>query len=627
MEQLAQYDLVLIDVENQQYAPQRLAQLRVLNPDITILAYISLSDIRPDAADLEDGTFRGKLGNRMNENPSWILRDRNGDKVQWWPTYNIFNLTDITGSDVDTKFNEVFPNLIASEIYSSGLWDGVFLDNVWEDISWIGETVDLDQDGQAESASEYDQAWNDGVQEVLRRIRNQTDADWIITGNGGVGYADQLDGVAFENFPNTKYGSWIPSLREYLFIDNENGLAIINSNDNDGGNSANYQDFRFGLASALLGEGYYGFDSGPQTHHELFFYDEYEVALGDPVSGPFNTLDSAHPTELAEGLWRRDFENGIVLLNSTSSSRQYILEEGFEKVKGEQDPAVNSGKLIGSVTIPANDGILLLNRLSSITGDTFINGASAKVFDDQGEEVRNSFFSYDGAFPGGTQIIRLPDVGKIVVAGDTYIDVYDTSNKQLAHFAPYGTSFSGGVDISVGRINGKKKAYRIVTGTESQGPQVRIFSLKGILKHPGCFPYPEGFRGGVHVAVGNVDGKGKMEIVTAAGVGGGPHVQVLDNQCRLKYPGFFAFDSSARYGLNIAVGDVNGDGQDEIVTAPGVGGGPQVRIYTYRAKLISAGFFAYDQADRSGLHLATSDITGDGIEEIIVNSFSVFNSF
>lgn len=625
MEQMAQYDVVLVDVENQTYSKQQLKALRQLNPDIVILAYISMSDIRPDAEGLDDSTFRGKLGNRMSDHPEWILKDADGEPVEWWPTYNIFNVTD-TSTATDKKFNQVFPRMVKNHIYSTGLWDGVFLDNVWENASWISSEIDLNQDGTAESASTVDVAWNKGVKKILKRIRKKTSPDWIITGNGGVGYAEYLDGVAFENFPNTSYGAWSASLKQYMLIGNEKQFAIINANTGNDGNSSNYQAFRFGLTSALLGSGYYGFDSGDKTHHELYFYDEYEVAVGNALGGPFNTLNSAHPTMVQDGVWRRDFENGIVLVNSTHTDRTYILEEGYEKIKGVQDTVTNSGKVVGSVKLPAQDGIILLNRLSRITGDAFINGATTKVFDQNGEEVRNSFISYDATFDGGTQIIRLPDVGKIVVAGDTYVEVYDTSNNLLSRFAPYGESFSGGVDIAVDRLSGNKKAYRIVTGTESGGPHVRIYSMKGTLVNAGCFPFPSSSNTGVHVAIGNLDGQGAKEIIVSPAQNGGPQVRILNDQCELINPGFFAFDEAERFGLNISVGDLDGDGDEEIVAVPGPGGGPQVRIFNQDGKLLNAGFFAFNSSDHSGVHVATSDITGDGKAEIIVNSFSIFNS-
>src|SRR4051812_22842748 len=41
-------------------------------------------------------------------------------------------------------------------------------------------------------------------------------------------------------------------------------------------------------------------------------------------------------------------------------------------------------------------------------------------------------------------------------------------------------------------------------------------------------PYGTGFQGGVRVAVGDVNGDGESDVVTAPGPGGGPNVKVFD---------------------------------------------------------------------------------------------------
>src|SRR5262245_12565961 len=134
----------------------------------------------------------------------------------------------------------------------------------------------------------------------------------------------------------------------------------------------------------------------------------------------------------------------------------------------------------------------------------------------------------------------------------------------------------------------------IAVGTDAGVPaEVRIFAdrddndtyetlVSAAQSQPYVFsPYP-GFTGGVRVAMGDFDNDGNDELVTAAGPGGGPHVIVWDLNPDGTVGGvvdsFMAFDVSFLGGVNVAAGNLNG-GVDELVVAPAFGGGPNVKIY------------------------------------------------
>src|SRR5438552_4479324 len=85
---------------------------------------------------------------------------------------------------------------------------------------------------------------------------------------------------------------------------------------------------------------------------------------------------------------------------------------------------------------------------------------------------------------------------------------------------------------------------------------------------------PALFMGGVRVAAADVNGDHVADIVTAAGPGGGPHVRVLDGATGHESLGFYAYDSTFPGGVFVATGDLDGDGVAEIVTGAGEGGGP-----------------------------------------------------
>jgi hypothetical protein len=69
---------------------------------------------------------------------------------------------------------------------------------------------------------------------------------------------------------------------------------------------------------------------------------------------------SAPPTHAwRDGVWRRDFAQGIALVNPTRQPVTVALEPGFRRLPGKQDPAINDGAPALSVTLQAKDGIIL----------------------------------------------------------------------------------------------------------------------------------------------------------------------------------------------------------------------------------------------------------------------------
>lgn len=630
--ELAERDVILLELNNESTSRNKLELIKEINPDIILLAYVSMADIRPDASELPEGTYRRYIGEALDENPGWIMKKANGDNAEWWPTYRIFNVTNkAPKNSTGKRFNDYYPRFLRDAVIKDPLWDGIFFDNVWEGVSFVSADIDTNSDGKKESVAKMNKQWRKGVQKILKKTRKyakKNHKDFIITGNGGVGYYKYLNGVAFEHFPNrTAYGSWTGTMKQYDFIlknarENPEKVVVTNTNVNNTGKRTNYKKFRFGLTSSLLGNGIHSHDNGDQSHSEIWHYDEYDAFLGNPIGGAYNMLKPDDPTTKRRGVWRRDYKDAIVLVNSTKKKQTINLRTGFEKIQGEQDPKVNSGDVSASVTLKKRDGIILLRRLTALQDATFVNGAFASVYNAKGTRVRKSFFSFDGSFPGNVQAHRIADTGQTVVADQTWVRVYDDSNNQIAAFAPYGTDFSGGINIDVGRLYGKKKNY-IVTGTQSGSPQVRIFDLRGKVKHPGCFPFDKDFDGGVSVAVGNLNRDKRMEIVVAPHGGGGPQVRILNNYCELINPGFQVFPEEVQSGVSLSVGDVTGDTRDEIVVVPRRGNS-HVRVFNRKGKLLSPGFLTSQQSNREQF-VSVANVTGKKKEEIVTYSFSIFD--
>lgn len=160
-------------------------------------------------------------------------------------------------------------------------------------------------------------------------------------------------------------------------------------------------------------------------------------------------------------------------------------------------------------------------------------------------------------------------------------------------------------------------AFIVAQGSGGR-PEVRLVSADGSIMTR-FLAYGEGYRGGVQVAMGDLDGDGVTEIVTAPGKRSSPHVRIfrLDGTY---VGGFFAYDRKFRGGVNIAVADIDHDGSAEIVTAPKRGGGPQVRVVRWKGRVARDAvqpFYAYSKKFRGGVRVALGDVDGNGATEIV----------
>lgn len=215
-----------------------------------------------------------------------------------------------------------------------------------------------------------------------------------------------------------------------------------------------------------------------------------------------------------------------------------------------------------------------------------------------------------------------------------YVRISKNKGEEESRFLAFDSSFNGSVNFAVADLNNDNNQEIIIGAGVGGGPQVRIFDSSGNLKNQ-FFAYDPKFRGGVNVAVGDIDGDGRKEIITGAGIGGGPHIRIFNEQGELKGQ-FFAYDSKFRGGVDVAVGDINGDSRAEIITGAGVGGGPHVRIFNERGEL-QGQFFAYENNFSGGVKVEVGNIYGDKTKdknEIIVSpgagrspEIKIFNSY
>lgn len=180
-------------------------------------------------------------------------------------------------------------------------------------------------------------------------------------------------------------------------------------------------------------------------------------------------------------------------------------------------------------------------------------------------------------------------------------------------FFTYKNGFKGDVSILSVNIDTDAQLETLVDGDGS----VNIFDNG---KHITSFrPYGKSYTKHISFAVADINGDGKQEIITAPGQGGGPQIKMFSITGKELSGGFFAYDKNFHGGVSLAVADISGDNVPEIITGAGVGAGPQVKIFSPQGKLLTPPNFVYDKTYRSGINVATGDTNGDGKIEIIVS--------
>jgi len=187
-------------------------------------------------------------------------------------------------------------------------------------------------------------------------------------------------------------------------------------------------------------------------------------------------------------------------------------------------------------------------------------------------------------------------------------------------FRAYPQNFTGGVRVATGDVNGDGVFEIITAPGPGMRPNVRIFEQhprRGVRQVGSFLAYRANFHGGVYVAAGDINGDGRDEIITGAGAGGGPVVRVVDGTSNTILLSFLAYDPSFLGGVRVATGDVNGDGRAEIITGAGPGGGPHVKVFNPVDWSLMDSFLAYDLNFTGGVFVAAGDVNGDGFADVV----------
>jgi len=332
--------------------------LKTLNPKILVGQYTILNQALDDPNDTASLDIQIKI-----DAADWWLLNAAKRKVQFSREYGPTWEVNVSNWAPQDGKGQRWPEWIAERNYNVFFrdipeFDIMFLDNVVNP----RVTADWNRDGKDEPANSpavltanyagHVAEWN-RVRQLLPKV--------LLIGNidndlGNPEWKGQLDGGFLEGTMGeiwsieTRAG-WAAAMARYrAAIQNTRAPKIVAFNVH--GNPVDYRFFRYAYTSCLLDDGYFSFNDKVVMYSSVPWFDEYDFKLGQALSGP-------PAAAWSQEVWRRDFQNGVVLVNPTIVSRTVTVEAGLRRLAGTQDPAVNSGAAVSEVTLKPKDGIVL----------------------------------------------------------------------------------------------------------------------------------------------------------------------------------------------------------------------------------------------------------------------------
>jgi len=296
-----------------------------------------------------------------------------------------------------------------------------------------------------------------------------------------------------------------------------------------------------------------------------------DPTLGDSAATPITSLEptSSYP---ATPLPSQPASNPHLAFGNTSSLAPIVDLRSVDGTSIASFPAYASTYL-GGIKVALGD-VTGQGKDSVVTGTGLGGGPQVRVFTTTGALV-SQFFAYDESSRQGVDVatgdVDGDGTDEIItsVGSDVSQDVIAYSSRGVEQLRFTASQFpaTASLRVAVGDVDGDGQGEFIVTAGQGSAAQVALYDTDGVFLREFA-PYATTFTGGVYVASGDIDGDGTDEIVTGTGDGGGPQIRIFNADGSVKNS-FFAFDSTTRHGVHIAVADTDRDGVAEIIAAPG----------------------------------------------------------
>lgn len=337
------------------------------NPHILIGQYTILDE----AYDNLDRNLADKDKYFKLNREGWWLRNAAGRKVQWTDQFNswMVNITEWTKPDSQ---GQRYPQWVAQREYR------MFFEPVPEFDIWFLDGVnyrprviaDWNLDGRDDDKNDpvITEAYRKGHKTYWGAIRSFAPVRLLIgNADNDLSYPEfiqSLDGAFLESLMGLKWsietwGGWHKAMERYWAATKNTRLPHI-VGFSVHGKLRDYRFMRYALASCLMGDGYFSYTDVDIGYSSVPWFDEYDVRLG-------RALEPPQKTTWRHDVYRRIFENGMVLVNPTDHPVRLNIGPGYRRIVGTQDPEVNNGKPAHEIVLPSKGGLVLVRDIAALS--------------------------------------------------------------------------------------------------------------------------------------------------------------------------------------------------------------------------------------------------------------------
>ena len=370
--------------------------------------------------------------------------------ISFWPDSWLLNLSMMSPTGVADqavgaeRWADYHARRGARLLSSHPRWDGILIDRADPDESWlVGEstarTIDPDQSNTLiTDYSAFDASWNQGLRHYENNLRQAAGDEKIIFVNWGMDNYDLLNGNNYEGFPKTDTTSYRTNWQQTVFgpVHNIGGyldwlaqarqpnLTTIETYEDDSvpppsdityenpclqsGFVPNYRKMRFGLTTALLGDGFFSYEISTNGHGALclMWFDEYDNGgrergyLGQPLGAAYRVAGIQLGPNLLSG---GDFETQSDLdkwdLWADSGYAATITRDTGDTPSGTSSARINVTQAEGTdwkASFTYQPVVLSANTEYTISFQAkALSNRSMSVWAQQGSDPWKNYFSVD----------------------------------------------------------------------------------------------------------------------------------------------------------------------------------------------------------------------------------------